>query len=113
MAKIKVPVWGGKQEEVRGTKCGRFFIHHPVHCDYRGAVWEVTHVATGMRFPWTFEKLADAKTFAGKVENVMDWSKVKVRIDNDKRKTAFVGRTPSKKERIAVHALAQKYAFYP
>jgi hypothetical protein len=94
---ISAPMTNGTQIELTGQKRGPFLIH----CSIDG--WLVTHIETGMKFPWCFENKRKAASFASNAARILDWSSIKVKIVSRQRerKSKFVkGPTPEQTRAI-------------
>lgn len=106
---IKVYIDGSKTLEVRGTKRGRFFVHHPIWENWRGAPWAVTHIETGLKFPTTFRRKAQAIKFAEEIEAMTDWDKLRVAYPRKgSRKTRLLSKCPTQRQQKAMFRLAEQ-----
>lgn len=101
---ISAPMTNGKQIELTGQKRGPFLIHYSIDG------WLVTHIETGMKFPWFFESKREAAAFAYSAARILDWSSIKVKIVQRKcgRKSKFT-KGPTPEQTKAIHDLANAY----
>lgn len=103
--KLRVPTTNG-DVEIKGVRVGDFLVHEPANG--LGLDWNVTHIASRMRFPSTFEDRKGAMRFARQVKHLMDWSKVECGRDpNSTVKAAWISGEPTKEQKAAVKKLAQ------
>ena len=110
---IKVPATHKGTLEITGTMCGQFLVHKNIttlELDFdQFPCWSVTHVKTGMRFPWVFMTEEAAIAFSEDVTPVMAWDKIAPEMAADNSATATWGKNePTKEEKQAVGALAKK-----
>ena len=106
---LTVPTRGSGETSISGELVGPFVIHRPPGLSwYLTKAWHVTHVKTGMRFPWEFEKKETARRFARLVRKMTDWDQVGCRRgdDPDNAKGVFTTERPTEEERKKIRALA-------
>ncbi len=102
----------GSTVEITGDAVGSFLVHHdtcPTLLDEDiKFLWSVTHVATGMRFPFAFVWKQSARAFAKDVESLMDWSAVVMRTspDRGKVKDEWVSGKPTREQTAAIYEAA-------
>jgi hypothetical protein len=114
---IKAPATMGATVELTGDTVGSFLVHRStqptfIDNDLR-FLWSVTHIATGMRFPFQFFQKNAARGFAKDAEALMKWSTVKVEVgDPTKTKGEWVAGAPTKEQIAAIHAAAAARGAY-
>lgn len=106
---LTVPIRGGGDTSISGEVVGPFLIHRPAGFSWGGfKLWQVTHVKSGLRFPWDFEKKEIARRFARRVRKMTDWENVGARMGDDptSAKGVFTTDLPTPEQREKIKALA-------
>lgn len=110
---LTVPTRGGDETPIIGEVAGPFIIHRPPGLRWLGhRVWHVTHIKTGMRFPWEFEGKETARQFARRVRKMTDWDQVGCRRPSDplNAKGVFTTDLPTEEQRKNIKALGASLA---
>ena len=103
---ISAPTIGGGQMELTGQKRGPFLIHRQVF----GSGWAVTHIDTGMKFPWCFETGRKAEAFAKSARHILDWDSIKVNIvEREHRFRSKFIKGPTRAQKKAIYDLAKTH----
>ncbi|MCE9567418.1 MAG: hypothetical protein K8U57_35910 [Planctomycetes bacterium] len=86
---------------------GLFGVHRHFTFDWE---WVVTHMPTGLKFPYEFSSHTKAKAFAREVAKIIDWSIIKVKINKDTRQViAFTPKAAFDKARAECGNIAGRY----
>lgn len=110
---IKVALTHGETTKLSGFRHGLFFIHKNItvlELDFdEWPCWSVTHIKSGMRFPWSFMTEESAVAFSEDVLPVMPWAEIQATIPVDNSHIATWGMNePTKEQKDIVKALAAK-----
>lgn len=106
---VTVPTRGSGETSISGEVVGPFLIHRPAGAGWflGPKLWHVTHIKTGMRFPWEFEKKNTARRFCRLVRKMTDWEQVGCRIeDPTSARGTFTTNLPTEEQRKNIKALA-------
>lgn len=111
-ATVNAPVRGGNTVCLVGDQVGSFLVHLSTDLTFTDDgnskfFWRITHVVSGLRFPWEFRTKKSARAFAKEVESALDWSAITVKIHADKAQ--WLSGAPTKEQNAAIHKLADKY----
>lgn len=106
---IQAPASGGTTMEITGTAHGPFLIHDREYFpDDAVQIWKVTHVKSGMCFPWVFATKEAAQAFSDEVTAVIDWSAVNTErgTDPNSRTGEWASGEPTKQQQAEAKRLA-------
>jgi hypothetical protein len=110
---LTVPTLGSGETSISGEVAGPFIIHRPPGLSwFQPKVWHVTHIKSGMRFPWEFEGKKTARRFARLVRKMTDWEQVECRRGDDPTSAKGLWTTdiPTEEQRKNIRALAVSLA---
>lgn len=106
---LTVPTVGNGEASICGEVVGPFIIHRPPGIVWTlRKTWHVTHVKSGMRFPWDFERKETARLFCRRVRKMTDWEQVDCRRSTDPSSTKadWATNLPTEEQRKEIKALA-------
>ena len=115
---LSVPATMGVKIEISGDIIGSFLVHRSAQPTFINDdlkfLWNVTHVASGMRHPFDFFRKAAAVGFAKDIEGLLDWSAVSAKKSDDptKHKAEWVSGKPTKEQTAAIYAAAEAHGAY-
>lgn len=111
---LDVAAVGGKEMRLTGEKNGPFLIHknvQPVFVEGDDLIaWSVTHIRTGLRFPWAFFTNEAAEAFAQDVLPVMDWDSIQAELPKDRfeNKAVWLKGMPTKEQHERIVRLSKQ-----
>lgn len=108
-AAVTVYLTGNRESATTGEVVGPFLIHRPVARSWtNGKAWHVTHIKSGLRFPWQFGRKEVARRFARRVRKLTDWDSVGAKMPSDPtiNVASFTTNLPTPEQKKAIRELA-------